>query len=147
MAVYGLGLQDWDASWEFQSESRISARSGRRSIPLAMRPLCGGREGDGYDVWNVDTPANLGQFPALVRMIYRGDVKPGPIISIRQVSDENLATGRFDFDDRVAQSAGQGDIKSFTSTVPRRRPGRRARGRAVHRREVRQVHAARHGTV
>ena len=126
IAVYGLGLQDWDASWEFQSESRITAREGRRTIPLAMRPLCGGREGDGYDVWNVDTPANLGQFPALARMLYRGDVKPGQIISIRQVSDENLASGRFDFDDRVAQSAGQSDIKNIHFHRSSRRPGRRA---------------------
>lgn len=117
MAVYGLGLQDWDASWQFQSETRITA-GGRGAGLLAMRPLTGGREGDGYDIWNADTPANLGQYPALARMIYRGDVRAGAVISVRRVSDEALATGVFDFEDRVAQSGTRGDEKTLTSTVP-----------------------------
>jgi len=118
MAVYGLGLQGWDASWQFQSDSTLRTRINKQEVPLAMRPLSGGRAGDRYDVWNVDTPANLGQFPALARMIYRGDVKQGDVISVRQVSDENLATGQFDFGDKVIQSGDRGDVKVITSTVP-----------------------------
>jgi hypothetical protein len=108
MAAYGMGLQDWDASWEFQSNGKVPAGT-------AMRPTTGT---GGFDVWNVDTPANLGQYPALARMILRGDVKPGDVISSRQVSDDNLATGKFDFEDKVTQSAGAGDVKVFTSTCP-----------------------------
>lgn len=120
LAVYGMGLQGWDASWEFQSGLRLRiTRGGRNTTPLAMRDLSGGREGDGYDVWNVDTPANLGQFPALARMIYRGDVTPGEVLSVRQVSDETLATGNFDFEDKVVQTGPRGDEKTITSTVPR----------------------------
>ena len=108
MATYGLGLQDWDASWQFQSGRGLGEAE-------AMRPLSGG--GDKHDIWTVDTPVNLGQYPALARMVFRSDVKPGAVISIRQISDENLATGNFDFEEKLVQSE-QGDEKVFTSTVP-----------------------------
>ncbi len=102
IAAYGLGLQGWDASFEFQSES---GKSGFDTI-VGKFP---------WGKWNVDAPTQIGQFPTLARMIYRGDIKESDIISIRKVSDENLATGKFDFDDNVIQS---GDIKTFTGTVP-----------------------------
>ena len=112
MATYGLGLQDWDASWEFQSGRAIGSGN-------AMRTMTGSREGDKWDVWTVDTPGSLGQFPALARMILRGDVKPGEVVSVRQVSDENLAKGTFDFEDRGSSSGPRSDVKEITSTVPR----------------------------
>ncbi|MGO9107926.1 MAG: hypothetical protein ACLP9L_01725 [Thermoguttaceae bacterium] len=101
-AVYGMGLQGWGASYEFQS-SQIASSYGDIVGNLP------------WGVWNVDVPTQIGQFPALARMIMRGDVKEGDVIGVRNVSPENLAEGKFDFSDRVVQ---QGDAKSFTGTTP-----------------------------
>jgi hypothetical protein len=112
LAAYGMGLQGWDASYEFQSQ--------------AGRKVFGDIAGNfPWGVWEADVPTSLGQYPTLARMIYRGDVKEGDIISIRRVSPEDLAEGKFSFTDKVAQ---QGDIKSFDGTVP---PEALAAGRVV----------------
>ena len=102
LAAYGMGLQGWSASYEFQSASGGSVFSQvAGTFP--------------WGVWNVDVPTQLGQYPLLNRMIQRGDVKEGPVISVRRVSPEELAEGKFSFSDHVKQ---QGDVKSFTGTVP-----------------------------
>jgi hypothetical protein len=101
-AVYGMGLQGWDASYEFQSSQ----------IANSFSDLVGNLP---WGVWNVDVPSQIGQYPALARMIMRGDVKEGEVIGVRNVSPRNLAEGRFDFSDRVVQ---QGDVKSFTGDTP-----------------------------
>jgi hypothetical protein len=102
IAAYGLGLQGWDASFEFQSQI----------IPRTFNDRAGWQP---WGVWEADVPTQLGQYPALARMIYRNDVSEGEVISTRRVSPEDLATGKFTFTDRVRQ---QGDIKSFGGTVP-----------------------------
>jgi hypothetical protein len=66
----------------------------------------------------VDVPNQIGQYPVLARMVLRGDVQQGPVISVRRVSDKALATGTFDFEEKVVQEGGHGDVKSFTGTVP-----------------------------
>ena len=101
-AVYGMGLQGWDASYEFQS-SQIAGSYGDIVGNLP------------WGVWNADVPPQIGQFPALARMIMRGDVKEGEIIGVRNVSPQNLAEGKFNFSDRVVQ---QGNVKSFTGNTP-----------------------------
>jgi hypothetical protein len=111
MAAYGLGLQGWDASYEFQSSSKNFFDKIAGEMP--------------YGAWNGDTPTQLGQFPTISRMVLRGDVKEGPIISTRRISPENLATGNFDFSDKIQQS---GDIKTFAGSVP---PAALAAGRDV----------------
>jgi hypothetical protein len=112
LAAYGMGLQGWDASYEFQSQ--------------AARRTFGGIAGNfPWGVWEADVPTSLGQFPALARMIYRGDVKEGEVISVRRVSPADLAEGRFSFSDKVEQ---HGDVKSFGGTVP---PESLAAGRVV----------------
>jgi hypothetical protein len=58
-------------------------------------------------------------------MIYRGDVKEGEIISVRRVSQADLAEGKFSFSDKMQQ---QGDVKTFGRTVP---PEALASGRVV----------------
>jgi len=60
-------------------------------------------------------PTQLGQYPVLARMIYRGDVRESEIITTRRVSRDDLATGHFNFSDQVRQ---QGDIKTFDGSVP-----------------------------
>lgn len=102
LAAYGMGLQGWDASYEFQS----SPGPAPFSTTVGNLP---------WGVWNVDTPTQVGQYPLLARMIARGDVKEGDVISVRRISPQDLATGKFSFTDHVTQ---QGDIKSFTGTVP-----------------------------
>jgi hypothetical protein len=102
MAVYGMGLQGWDASYQFQSQSAKRMFSDRVGWPP-------------WGVWEADVPTQLGQYPALARMIHRGDVKESEVISTRRVSLEELASGTFGFSDKVVQ---QGDIKSFGGSVP-----------------------------
>ncbi len=112
VAAYGMGLQGWDASYEFQSQAH-------RKV---FGDIAGGFP---WGVWDADVPTSLGQYPALARMIYRGDVKEGEIIAVRRVRPADLAEGRFDFSDKVEQ---QGDVKKFSGTVP---PEALAAGRVV----------------
>jgi len=102
VAAYGMGLQGWDASYEFQSQAN------RR----VFDDTAGGFP---WGVWEADVPTSLGQFPALARMIYRGDVKEGEVVSVRRVSPADLAEGKFSFSDKVEQ---KGDVKSFGGSVP-----------------------------
>jgi hypothetical protein len=102
MAAYGFGLQGWSASYEFQSAA----------FPANQKKATVG--GPPWSVWNADVPTQIGQSPILSRMILRGDVTTGPVISVRRVSPENLETGKFDFSDLVQQ---QGDVKSFSGSV------------------------------
>ena len=60
-------------------------------------------------------PSQIGQYPTLARMIYRGDVREGDVISVRRLCPGDLQQGKFDFADKVIQ---QGDIKSFGGSVP-----------------------------
>ena len=102
MAAYGMGLQGWDSSYEFQS---YAERGGFAKLAGSF-PI---------GVWDADTPAQIGQFPALSRMVMRGDVKEGPVISTRSVSLPELQAGKLSFSDTMAQS---GDVKEFGGTVP-----------------------------
>jgi hypothetical protein len=112
LAAYGMGLQGWDASYEFQSQ--------------AGRQVFGEIAGKfPWGVWEADVPTSLGQYPGLARMIYRGDVKEGDLISVRRVSPADLAEGRFTFSDKVEQ---HGDVKSFGGSVS---PEALAAGRVV----------------
>jgi hypothetical protein len=95
-AAYGMGLQGWDCSYEFQSLSDRPADS------VGNQP---------FGVWNADLPTQLGQYPILARMLARGDVKEAPVLSTRRISADNLARGEFDFNDSVKL---QGDVKLFS---------------------------------
>jgi hypothetical protein len=102
IAAYGLGLQGWDASYEFNSRAAGTAFSD------SAGHLVNG-------LWNVDVPTQIGQYPLLARMVARGDVKQGEVISTRRVSSNDLASGEFNFSDTVQQS---GDVKTFGGNVP-----------------------------
>src|SRR6202012_819665 len=71
-AAYGMGLQGWDSSYEFQSLAE-----GNPGYDAALGPMP-------FGVWQVDTPTQIGQYPALARMISRGDAKEGDILSTRR---------------------------------------------------------------
>ncbi len=102
LAAYGMGLQGWDASYQFQSQA------GKRSFGEIVGRFPWG-------VWEADVPTQIGQYPALARMIMRGDVKESQPISIRRVSPGEMAAGKFNFSDKVEQ---QGDINTFGGSVP-----------------------------
>lgn len=94
MAFYGLGLQGWDASYHFiQSGTRL---------------------GDGWPAMSsyaTDTPAYIGQFPALAFALYRGHITESPVIAARRLSMADLFTGR----DALKQDSTKGgyDVKSM----------------------------------
>ena len=100
VAAYGMGLQGWDGSYAFASnEPRISTR---------LQTVHG-------NVYNADSPLHMTLYPALSRMIYRGDVAEAPVISSRNVSLSQLEQGRLGFVEEVRQDW---DVKSFGGTVP-----------------------------
>lgn len=106
MAAYAMGLQEWQSSFHFQGSS----------MPVGFAP---DRQVVGnlpFGVWNLERPSLMGQYPVLARMLYRGDVKQGDVISVRRVSDQNLHDGKFDFNE---DTSATGDIKEFKSSVPR----------------------------
>lgn len=102
IAAYGMGLQGWDASYEFQS----SSGTGAFSDIVGKFP---------WGIWNADVPTQIGQYPILARMIARGDIKQGADIGVRRVSAQDLEKGKFDFSDKVTQA---GDVKTFGGSVP-----------------------------
>ena len=112
LAAYGFGLQGWDASYEFQSQA-------------GTKPFRGSVGAPPFGVWEADTPAQIGQFPVLARMIARGDVKEGEVISTRRISPQDLETGHFNFSERATQ---QGDVKAISGSVP---PAALAAGRCL----------------
>ncbi|WP_372948244.1 hypothetical protein [Mariniphaga sp.] len=99
IAVYGLGLQGWDTSFSFATD-----------IPRFSRYL----QSEGHGVYNATSPLHMGLYPALARMIYRGDVTESPVIATRNVHIPSLAEGELGFTELVRQGY---DDKSFTGTV------------------------------
>ncbi len=85
MALYGLGLQGWDASYHFASHTRSYGDN------MFASRTCDPR------LWVVDIPNQIGIYPALARMVYRGDVEQGEVISTRRVSLEELREGKPDW--------------------------------------------------
>ncbi|HVF85315.1 MAG TPA: hypothetical protein VM821_04990, partial [Abditibacteriaceae bacterium] len=98
IAAYGMGLQGWDASYHFAI-----------NMPRFANTINEPR------LWNVDTPTQIGLYPAVARMVHRGDVKEGAYVSTRKVHIPGLAQGRVGFEERVTQT---GDVKSFSGDVP-----------------------------
>ncbi len=117
LAAYGMGLQGWDASYEFNS-NLIQPNS------TPFDNTVGGAQGSN-NMWHVNTPTQLGQYPAISRMIFRGDVKQGDIISTRMVSTDDLTAGKFDF---TEGNKSNGDVKEYTGACP---PAALAAGRCV----------------
>jgi hypothetical protein len=94
IASYGLGLNDWDVSFIFQNRD-----DGRFRNQL-------------NDRWDVVAPQVLGTFPAVSRMVLRGDVKPADPTFVRNVHLPSLFQGKLGFEDRVQQAY---DVKEFGS--------------------------------
>jgi hypothetical protein len=94
MAFYAMGLQGWDASYHFiQSGTRL---------------------GDGWpgmSSYATDTPAYIGQFPALAFALYRGHITEAPVVAARRLTKADLFTGL----DALKQDATKGgyDVKTM----------------------------------
>ncbi len=100
IAAYGMGLQGWDVSFHFASNHHGFTK--------------GFYEGHNNKVFNNQTPMGFGIYPALARMVIRGDVTEADIVARRNVSAEQIFTHTLPFSDKVAQ---HGDVKSFAGDV------------------------------
>jgi hypothetical protein len=98
IAAYGLGLQGWDGAFSFASNT--AGWTDTLQTPF---------------VYNVDSPTQLAQYPALAMMLYRGDVAEGGVISQRHVDLEGLRKGTPSVSEEVVQ---EGDRKSFSGSLP-----------------------------
>ncbi len=100
IAVYGMGLQGWDASFSFATD-----------IPRFSKLL----ESEKHGVYNATSPLHMGLYPALARMIYRSDIQEAPVLLTRNVHIPSLKKGKVSFTELVNQGY---DEKSFTGTIP-----------------------------
>jgi hypothetical protein len=75
--------------------------------------------------YNVESPTQIGLYPALARMVMRGDVQEAEVVSTRKVNIASLADGTLPFSETVEQD---GDVKGIGGDVP---PAALAVGRAV----------------
>ena len=100
IAVYGMGLQGWDMSMEF-----AWAQAG--ALPydhLGINDVC-----NDYGV--------LCQYPALARMVRRGDVRQGEVVGNRRVSIPALKEGDVGFVEQFSLLNGANN-KRFDAAVP-----------------------------
>ena len=100
IAAYGMGLQGWDASFSFATD-----------IPRFSRLL----ESERHGLYNATSPLHMGLYPALARLVYRGDIQESPVLATRNVHLPSLAEGKLGFAELVKQGH---DVKVFTGTIP-----------------------------
>lgn len=100
IAVYGMGLQGWDASFSFAVD-----------IPRFSPYL----ESEHHGVYNATSPLHMGLYPALARMVYRNDITESPLIATRNVHVPSMEAGLLGFEEKVDQGY---DDKRFSGSVP-----------------------------
>lgn len=98
MALYGLGLQGWDASYSFAVDHTGFTET-------VHTP----------NVYNVTSPTQITLYPALVSTIYNGDLKEGEDISYRNVHIPSLKQGEIGFTELQSQNW---DEKEFGGGFP-----------------------------
>ena len=89
IAAYGLGLQGWDASYVFATD-----------IPRYQPAIHSGRGGG---IYNATSPTQMALYPALARMIYRGDVQEGETVVNRKVNVASVLKGATPLNESVKQ--------------------------------------------
>ena len=102
LAVYGMGLQGWDSSFQFAAST-----SARGYVEALHRRT---------NLWCVERPENIGIYPALVRMILRNDIQEGAIISTRRVSLQDLQDGKLPWG--AEYYTGWKDVKTYVGPMP-----------------------------
>lgn len=98
IAAYGLGLQGWDGSFEFAGNTPNHPRT--INTP---------------NIYSADSPVQLLQYPAIARMLYRGDLAEGPVISDRKLHIDSLLQDRIGFAETLKQ---KGDVKHIEGDTP-----------------------------
>jgi hypothetical protein len=99
IAAYGFGLQGWDMSYHFAS-------NGNGFSPRLQHP--------GNKKFNNLTPVGVGLYPALSRMVLRGDVQPGKVIATRRLTVQQATEQTYNFTNETTQAH---DVKSFSGTL------------------------------
>jgi len=100
IAAYGMGLQGWASSFAFASnDTKLSPTL--QSVQ--------------HGVYNVDAITHIGLYPAISRMIYRGDVTEGKLIANRTVYVTGMADGKLGINEKIVQD---GDKKQIVSDLP-----------------------------
>lgn len=100
IALYGLGLQGWDASFSFASNQ--PSITSAVSVP-------------GGNIYNADSPIQVALYPALFRMINHGDIETGKNIGVCNLHVPSFMEGKLGFQSGIEQ---QGDQKSFKGVIP-----------------------------
>ncbi|SFE82608.1 hypothetical protein [Thermoflexibacter ruber] len=101
LAVYGMGLQGWDASYTFATDYPHFTET-------IQTPPWGG-------IYNACSPTQLALYPALAMMIYRNDVKEGETIANRNVHLPSMLENKQFLNEKTVQDH---DRKSFTGDFP-----------------------------
>lgn len=101
IATYGMGLQGWDASYVFATD--------RPGYTPAIHA------GGGGGIYNATSPTQLALYPALARMIYRGDVQEGEIAVERQIDIASILKGATPLNETVEQDF---DRKMINGSFP-----------------------------
>ncbi len=91
-AFYGMGLQGWDASLHFAG-SKVRMGSGWPSMSS----------------YATETPAYLGQFPALVFAIEHGHITEAPVAALRHLSPAQVFSGVDPWTQPLADGGWPGD--------------------------------------
>jgi len=98
IAMYGLGLQGWGASYSFAVDYD-------HFTPTIHTP----------GVYNVTSPTQLSLYPALVSTLYNGDIQQGDVVSVRNIHVPSMADGKLGFSDVQRQDWDQ---KEFGGDLP-----------------------------
>jgi len=99
IAVYGMGLQGWDASYAFAMDQPDFT-------PTIQR---------GTGIYNVNSPTQLALYPALSAMIMRGDLDEGGVVSERVINIKTIGSDKVPLTDRIVQDH---DRKMLRSVLP-----------------------------
>ncbi|NJN26478.1 MAG: hypothetical protein HC819_11120 [Cyclobacteriaceae bacterium] len=86
IAAYGLGLQGWDASYVFATD-----------MPHYTRTI------QSHGIYNATSPTQMALYPALSRMIYRGDIEEGQTVVNRKVDIDAMLKGATPLNETVRQ--------------------------------------------
>jgi hypothetical protein len=97
IATYGMGLQGWDASYVFATD--------RPGYTPAIHA------GRGGGIYNATSPTQMALYPALARMIYRGDVTEGEIAVERKIDISSVQKGETPLNETVQQDFDRKVIK------------------------------------
>lgn len=98
VAIYGMGLQGWDASYSFASD-----------YPHYTSTI------HTPGVYNAMSPTQIALYPALFAMISRSEIKEAEPLAIAKVHFPSLYEGKTGFESKVEQDWDQ---KDFTGTIP-----------------------------